>query len=202
VTALHAGAGTSRHRAYREMTIAGVLWGTIGPAAAIVDEHTSLSPLQTSFWRLAIAVVPLGLLAILAARATARPTRTLLLFGLAVGALTGASQLAYFAAVADSGIAIPTLIANGHGPILTAVGQTVVFRERPDGRTLASMAAALTGLALLVLDGPPAAPAFRTPRWAGRAPTPGAGGLGARQRAVLQRRSRVAVDTHHDPYAA
>jgi drug/metabolite transporter (DMT)-like permease len=44
------------------MTIAGVLWGTIGPAAAIVDEHTSLSPLQTSFWRLAIAALPLTLL--------------------------------------------------------------------------------------------------------------------------------------------
>lgn len=153
MTALHAFAGTSRRRAYREMTIAGVLWGTIGPAAAIVDEHTALSPLQTSFWRLAIAVVPLGMLAILAARATARPTRSLLLFGLAVGALTGASQLAYFAAVASAGIAIPTLIANGLGPILTAVGQTVVFRERPDSRTLAAMAAALTGLALLVLDG-------------------------------------------------
>jgi len=154
VTAVRVGVGTSRRRAYREMTIAGVLWGTIGPAAAIVDKHTSLSPLQTSFWRLAIAVVPLALLAILAARATARPTRALLGFGLAVGALTGASQLAYFAAVASAGIAIPTLIANGLGPILTAAGQTVIFRERPDGRTLAAMAAALTGLALLVLDGP------------------------------------------------
>ena len=83
-----------------------------------------------------------------------RPTRSLLLFGLAVGALTGASQLAYFAAVARSGIAIPTHITNGLGPILTAVGQTVIFRQRPDGRTLISMAAALSGLALLVLDGP------------------------------------------------
>ena len=136
------------------MTIAGVLWGTIGPAAAIIDDRTSLSPLQTSFWRLAIAVVPLALLAALAARANARPTRSLLLFGLAVGVLTGASQLSYFSAVASAGIAIPTLIANGLGPVLTALGQTVVFRERPDGRTLTAMAAALTGLALLVLDGP------------------------------------------------
>ena len=136
------------------MTITGVLWGTIGPAVAIVDEHTSLTPLQTSFWRLAIAVVPLTVLAVLATRATTRPTRPLLLFALAVGVLTGASQLTYFAAVASAGIAIPTLVATGLGPILTAVGQTVVFGERPDGRTLASMAAALTGLALLMLDGP------------------------------------------------
>lgn len=150
----HAVAGTSPRRAYREMTVAGVLWGTIGPAAAIIDEHTSLTPLQTSFWRLAIAVVPLALLAMLAARATARPTRRLLVLGLLIGALTGASQLSYFAAVASAGIAIPTLIANGLGPVLTAVGQTVLFRARPDRRTLAAMAAALTGLVLLVLDGP------------------------------------------------
>jgi drug/metabolite transporter (DMT)-like permease len=54
------------------MTIAGVLWGTIGPAAAIVDEHTSLSPLQTSFWRLAITALPLVLLAVVATRGGSR----------------------------------------------------------------------------------------------------------------------------------
>ncbi len=134
------------------MLVAGVLWGTIGPAVVIVAEHTSLSPLQTAFWRLIIGAVPLGALAVL--RAHVKPTRTLLLFGLAVGATMAISQLAYFAAVANSGIAIPTLIANGLGPIFTAAGQTLIFRERPDARTLLSMVAALTGLALLVLDGP------------------------------------------------
>src|SRR3712207_4335046 len=81
-----AGAG-GRRRAYREMTIAGVLWGTIGPAAAIGDEHTSLSPLQTSFWRLVIAAVPLAVLAVVATRGTSQRRRPLLLFGLAVGAV-------------------------------------------------------------------------------------------------------------------
>jgi DME family drug/metabolite transporter len=147
-------AGAGRRRAYREMTVAGVLLGTIGPAVAIIDEHTALSPLQTSFWRLAIAVLPVALLAVWVARGGIRPTRTLLVLGLAIGAVAGASQLAYFAAVASAGIAIPTLIANGLGPVLTAVGQTAVFRDRPDGRTLAAMAAALLGLALLMLDGP------------------------------------------------
>jgi hypothetical protein len=53
--------------------------------------------------------------------------------------VTGASQLAYFAAVASTGIAVATLIANGLGPILTAVGETVVFRVRPDRRTLVAL---------------------------------------------------------------
>ena len=136
------------------MAIAGVLWGTIGPAVAIVANHTSLSPLQTAFWRLLIAIVPVTALALYMTRGGRRPTRTTLLLAMAVGTLVAASQLSYFAAVADSGIAIPTLIPCGLGPILTAVGQTVIFKERVDGRTLVAMAAAITGLALLVLDGP------------------------------------------------
>ena len=143
-----------RRRAYREMTVAGVLWGTIGPAGAIVDEHTSLSPLQTSFWRLVIAVLPLALLAHLATRGRIRWTRSVVAIGLGVGAVTGVSQLAYFAAVANAGIAIPTLIATGLGPVLTALGQTVLFGDRPDVRTLAALVGALVGLALLVLDQP------------------------------------------------
>ena len=134
------------------MLIAGALWGTIGPAVVVVSHHTDLSPLQIAFWRLIIGAVPL--VAAAALRAHAKPSRTLLAFGLAVGATMAISQLAYFAAVKDSGIAIPTLIANGLGPIFTAVGQTVIFRSRPDRRTLLALAAALTGLALLVADNP------------------------------------------------
>lgn len=143
-----------RRRAYREMALAGVLWGTIGPAAAVVDEHTSLDPLQTSFWRLLVAVVPLTLLAVVATRGRERPARKWLLLGLAVGAVTGLSQLSYFAAVASAGIAVPTLIATGLAPVLTALGQTVLFGDRPDARTLLAMAGAIAGLGILVADAP------------------------------------------------
>jgi drug/metabolite transporter (DMT)-like permease len=51
---------TDRRRAYRQMTVVGLLWGTIGPTAAYLDEHTALSPLQVSWWRLAIALLPWG----------------------------------------------------------------------------------------------------------------------------------------------
>ena len=134
------------------MLVAAVLWGTIGPAVVIVADHTSLSPFQTAFWRLIVAVIPLAALAWVSGRV--RPSRPVLLFGFAVGASMGASQVAYFAAVADSGIAIPTLIANGLGPIFAAIGQTVIFRSRPDGRTLLALVAALAGLVLLVGGGP------------------------------------------------
>lgn len=136
------------------MAFAAVLWGTIGPAAAFVTEHTSLNAVQTSLWRLVLAVIPLAAIALIAGRAAPRPARSLVAGGLAVGAVTGLSQLSYIAAVADSGIAIPTLIACGLGPILTAAGQTIVFRDRPDARTLGAMAVALAGLGLLMLDSP------------------------------------------------
>lgn len=150
----HKGDGSGRRRALPRDGDRRRAAGTIGPAAAIVDEHTSLSPLQTSFWRLAIAALPLALLAVVATRGAWQCRWSWLFFGLAIGAVTGLSQLAYFAAVASAGIAIPTLIANGLGPILTALSQTVVFGERPDGRTLMALAGALVGLALLVLDAP------------------------------------------------
>ncbi|RKQ86734.1 DME family drug/metabolite transporter [Solirubrobacter pauli] len=154
MTAVLTRTGPSRQRAYREMALAALLWGTIGPAAAFVTDHTSLSPIQTSLWRLLVAVVPLSAIALVVGRAAARPTRGLVLGALAVGAVTGMSQLAYFAAVVESGIAIPTLIACGLGPILTAVGQTVLFGDRPDARTLIALAVALGGLVLLMLDSP------------------------------------------------
>lgn len=154
MTAVLTRTGPSRQRAYREMALAALLWGTIGPAAAFVTDHTSLSPIQTSLWRLLVAVVPLSAIALIVGRAATRPARGLVLGALAVGAVTGMSQLAYFAAVVESGIAIPTLIACGLGPILTAVGQTVLFGDRPDARTLIALAVALSGLVLLMLDSP------------------------------------------------
>ena len=154
MTAVLTRTGPSRQRAYREMALAALLWGTIGPAAAFVTDHTTLSPIQTSLWRLIVAVIPLAAIALVVGRAAARPSRRLVLGGLAVGAVTGMSQLAYFGAVVESGIAIPTLIACGLGPILTAVGQTVLFGDRPDARTLVALAVALSGLVLLMLDSP------------------------------------------------
>jgi DME family drug/metabolite transporter len=146
--------GADRRRAYREMTIAGVIWGTTGPAAALVAERTSLTPLQTSFWRLAVAILPLTLLAVAMSRGARPRARHVLVFGLGVGVVTGVSQLSYFAAVASAGIAIPTLIAVGLGPVFTAIGQTVIFGVRPSRRTLLALGGGLTGLGLLVLDVP------------------------------------------------
>jgi DME family drug/metabolite transporter len=120
-----------------------------------LDDHTALSALQVSWWRLVIALAPCAVLALLAARRTGgRLTTRLLALAVGVGLANATFQLAYFAAVASAGIAVPTLIALGLGPVLVALGETVVFASRPDRRTLGALLVALTGLALLVLDGP------------------------------------------------
>jgi DME family drug/metabolite transporter len=41
------------------MTIAGVLWGTIGPAVAFVGDHTSASPLELNLYRAVITALVL-----------------------------------------------------------------------------------------------------------------------------------------------
>jgi DME family drug/metabolite transporter len=59
-------------------------------------------------------------------------------------------QLAYFAAVAEAGVSIATLVALGLAPLLIAVGAALLGHGRPDLATLVALAAALTGLGLLV----------------------------------------------------
>ena len=143
------------------MTVAGVLWGTIGPAVAYVDEHAGLSAVQISTWRIAIAAAVLTTFWALRGRhrapagaAPGRPSRSLVLRCLAIGVVTTGYQLAYFAAVASAGVPVPTFIALGLGPVLVAVGETVLFRRRPDARTSAVLVAAIGGLALLMAGRP------------------------------------------------
>ncbi len=158
-------------RAYEQMVVVGLLWGTIGPAVAFLDEHTAMTSVQISLWRVAIAIGPLTVVALVLARRAAPPgvvgerrsdgpgggtaglSAGLTGYALLVGVITAGYQLAYFAAVSAIGVTVPTLIALGLGPILVAVGETVLFARRPSRRTLGALGVALTGLVLLALGG-------------------------------------------------
>ncbi|HWI70402.1 MAG TPA: hypothetical protein VNT55_00490, partial [Baekduia sp.] len=108
-----------RRVALQQMTVAGVLWGTIGPAVSYVGDHTALDAVQISAWRIAIAAVALGVL--WAVRGRDRVGGGLARRCLAIGVVTSGYQLAYFAAVADAGVAVPTFVALGLGPIFVAL---------------------------------------------------------------------------------
>jgi DME family drug/metabolite transporter len=61
-------------------------------------------------------------------------------------------QLAFFAAVADTGVAIGTVVALGSAPAITGALEWLVERRRPDARWFGATALACAGVTLLVLE--------------------------------------------------
>jgi DME family drug/metabolite transporter len=62
-------------------------------------------------------------------------------------------QLAFFAAVADTGVAVGTIVALGSAPTLAGLFEWIVDRRRPHARWAAATALACAGVALLALAG-------------------------------------------------
>jgi len=72
---------------------------------------------------------------------------------LAAVAGVSAYQLAFFAAVADTGVAVGTIVALGSAPTLTGLFEWLLERRRPDPRWAVATALACAGVALLALAG-------------------------------------------------
>ena len=155
------------------LALAGTAWGTTGAAVDLVYRSSDLGPAAISFWRL------VGALTILLAvrtlrrpgRASAVPApaggrernrepnrarsrawnrgRVLLLGGTGIG--MAIFQVAYFAAVQDTGLAVATIITLGAGPVLTALAGRLLLGERIGRGGALAVCGALVGLAVLVL---------------------------------------------------
>jgi DME family drug/metabolite transporter len=132
----------STRRALVYVVLAALAWGTGGPTGALLSQYAGLTPLATSFWRLAAAVVWLAFARLAVRRAPLRPVlaanplrHVLSGLGLAV------CQLGYFTAIPRVGIGIATVIALGAAPIFI----TVAARER----LTPALFAAVVGLVLL-----------------------------------------------------
>jgi drug/metabolite transporter, DME family len=142
-------------RGFLLVVLAAVCWGTSGFTGRIVAERTGLQPLDIAWHRMAIGAVAL-LVGHLAIRRRRRHvvrtplTRGVVVRLLLIGAGLGAYQLAYFAAVAQAGVSISTLVALGLAPLLIALGATVLGHGRPDRATVVALVVALVGLVLLV----------------------------------------------------
>lgn len=61
-------------------------------------------------------------------------------------------QTAYFAAIAESGLAVATVVTIGATPVLVAAGARLFLGERLSTAGLGSVAIALTGLVMLTFD--------------------------------------------------
>ncbi|GAA3007243.1 DMT family transporter [Streptosporangium longisporum] len=71
---------------------------------------------------------------------------------LVTGAGMAVYQTAYFAAIADSGLAVATVVTIGATPVLVAAGGRLLLGERLGAARLGSVTVALAGLVLLTLD--------------------------------------------------
>jgi DME family drug/metabolite transporter len=128
---------------------AAVLFGTTGTAQAL---GPGASPLAVGAARIAVgAVLLLAAARLVGGRGGARAwSRGALLA--AAGGIAG-YQLAFFAAVADTGVAVGTVVALGSAPALAGLLARCTGGAALDGRWAACTALATAGVLLLVLSG-------------------------------------------------
>lgn len=129
---------------------AGFLWGTGALVVNLLIARHGLTAENVSFWRFVVGA--LVLLAVFGRPALFRrlPAQAPLL--VAAGACMALYVLCWFLAIARIGAAVPTLIALCLPPVLVTLWSVARGRERPDGALVASLAAALAGTALVVLN--------------------------------------------------
>ncbi len=109
---------------------AAALWGTTGTAQAIAGGE--LSSVWFGALRLAVAAAFFAAYAgLLAHRETAVAGKLRASSVLAAGVSMAAYNLAFFAGVRDTGVAVGTAIALGSGPLWAGLLQAVIARQRP-----------------------------------------------------------------------
>src|SRR4051812_30733152 len=131
--------------------VAAVLFGTTGTARALGPD---ISPLAVGAARIAVGAALLAIVAaVLARRATKTPkpwpARVVLAGGLGVAGY----QLSFFAAVADTGVAVGTVVALGSAPVFAGLLSRITSNAHLDARWAACTALATAGVTLLVVSG-------------------------------------------------
>ena len=127
--------------------LAAVCFGTTGTAQAL---GPSIEPLTVGTSRIAVGAALLVLVAFASGRRRvgARPGAVLL-----AGGFVAVYQATFFAAVAETGVAMGTVVAIGSAPAFTGLFARVGRGERLGARWAAATASACAGVALLVLGG-------------------------------------------------
>ena len=128
--------------------IAAILFGTTGTAQALGPD---IDPLAVGSARIIVGAALLILVALAAGRARlGSGDRRLVLLA---GAFVAVYQASFFAAVADTGVAVGTVVALGSAPAFTGFFGRLFAGERLAGRWFAATALASVGVCLLTLGG-------------------------------------------------
>jgi drug/metabolite transporter, DME family len=140
------------------VVLAGILWGTSGPASKAIYGLVDINPLTIVTAR---NVVAAPILLLVARWGAAGRTRTIarrdLLLMLLVGVALGLSDSCYYAAIAHVGVVIATLVTVCTTPVLVCLLSALLLRERLTPAVGAALACALLGTVLLVGVGQPGA---------------------------------------------
>jgi drug/metabolite transporter, DME family len=137
------------------VSLAGVIWGTIGPGVQLVHQGSGLSPWIISAYRslVAVAVLVIGLLV------SGRPGTSWTLARAqwrrvtVVGVLTAAFQLQFFVAVVETGVSVATVVGLGSPPLVLLILHIIRGGRAANGGRLLSIALAVVGLVLVSLAG-------------------------------------------------
>lgn len=129
--------------------VAALLWGTTGTARALAD--TDLTASWFGALRLTVAAVFFAALALAKGRAGLAPAGAhagpagFVLAGLCMAGY----NLAFFAGIQFTGIAMGTALALGSGPLWTGLLQSVILRRRPPATWWLGTVLAIAGGALM-----------------------------------------------------
>ncbi|MEV0597156.1 DMT family transporter [Nonomuraea cavernae] len=135
----------SARRGALYVSVAATAWGTGGAAGSLLFQSGGLGPVGVSLWRYLLgAAFLLALTRLTGGRFDRLSPRVVV-----VGAGMAVYQTAYFASIAESGVAVATVVTMGATPVFTALGGRILLRERLGRVGLTALAAALAGLALL-----------------------------------------------------
>jgi DME family drug/metabolite transporter len=136
------------------ITLAAMLWGTVGVSTQAIYHLAPTNPLSIGFFRLTLALP--GLLVacwlVLGRSALRMSRRDALVAGL-LGLLLASYQASFFAAIRAAGVSIAVLVTLCTAPVIVAILTAILTRERPSRRVLVAMGCALLGTTLL-LGGP------------------------------------------------
>jgi drug/metabolite transporter, DME family len=132
-----------------QVLLAALCFATTGTAQALGPSATH--PIGVGAARILVGGTLLVLVALttrnaLTARWAPKPV-------LAAVAAVATYQLAFFAAVADTGVAVGTIVALGSAPTLAGLFEWLLDRRRPEPRWTVATALACAGVALLALAG-------------------------------------------------
>ncbi|MEO5711574.1 MAG: DMT family transporter [Nocardioidaceae bacterium] len=137
------------------VSLAGILWGTIGPGVVLIHDRSGLAPLTISAYRALFAVAALLLFALatkqltriwVAARAQWRRVAV-------VGVLTAVFQMLFFVAVVVTGVSVTTVVCLGFAPVLLLVLRSAQQRRLPSVGQSFPVIVAVVGLLLVSMTG-------------------------------------------------